>query len=326
LSSRIVIAVEQEDPSTRRTFALDGRRLRRFGWAGVALLVGLVGAVAVGGWHAHDLWGNGPSARAENAVLRTRLQSLQAQQTRVDQSLSRVMAYDSKIRQMTREDVGAHVLGLGPLSELEIAAAEREGGGVVLPGEELELSGIVGAADVAPMDDIATQLDALESRAADLEGRVLAEEESLQEVRAYLDDRTSLLRATPSVWPVRGWVTSHFGWRKSPHGDGARLHSGMDIAAPIGTPIISPADGHVVFAGYHTAYGNLVVIDHGYGLTTKYAHTSRMLVGVGERVQRGDLIARVGNTGRSTGPHLHFEVIKDGVSTSPMRYLRSVPR
>ncbi|MCP4869958.1 MAG: M23 family metallopeptidase [Proteobacteria bacterium] len=326
MSSRIVIAVEQDDNSARRTFALDGRRLRRFAWIGALGLIVFAGGIGFGGWQAHDRWGNGPTARAENAVLRTRLQSLEAQQTRVDQSLARVMAYDSKIRTMTREDVGAHALGLGPLSELEIAAAEREGGGVVLPGEELELSGIVAAQDLAPMDDIVSHLDDMEARSSDLEGRVLAEEESLQEVRAYLDDRTSLLRATPSVWPVRGWVTSHFGWRKSPHGDGTRLHSGMDIAAPIGTPIIAPADGHVVFAGYHSAYGNLVVIDHGYGLTSKYAHTSRMLVGVGERVQRGDLIARVGNTGRSTGPHLHFEVIKDGVATSPMRYLRSVPR
>ena len=325
MSSRIVITVEQDDPSSRRNFALDGRRLRRFGWAAALVVLALCSVSAYGALKAHDRWANGPDARAENAVLRTRLQALEARQTRVDQSLARVMAYDSKIRQMTREDVGAHALGLGPLSELEIAAAEREGGGVVLPGEELELSGIVAADDV-PMDDIGAHLDDLEARADDLEARVLAEEESLQEVRGYLDDRTSLLRATPSVWPVRGWVTSHFGWRKSPHGDGTRLHSGMDIAAPIGTPIIAPADGHVVFAGYHTAYGNLVVVDHGYGLTSKYAHTSRMLVKVGDRVQRGDLIARVGNTGRSTGPHLHFEVIKDGVATSPMRYLRSVPR
>jgi len=228
------------------------------------------------------------------------------------------MAYDSKIRQMTREDTGAHALGIGPLSQLEIAAAEREGGGVVLPGEELELG--------APVQVIEQVLDDLDARSIDLEERVLAEEESLQQVRSYLDDRTSLLRASPSVWPVRGWITSHFGWRRPPHGGATRLHTGLDIAAPIGTPIIAPADGHVVFAGYHSAYGNLVVIDHGYGLSTKYAHTSRMLVKVGERVQRGDLIARVGNTGRSTGPHLHFEVIKDGVPTNPMRYLKSAAR
>lgn len=297
-----------------------------FAWAaGLGVLV-LCCAAAWGSWTLHARWGNGPSAQAENIVLRTRLQTLEARQTRVDQALARVMAYDSRLRQMTREDKGAHALGIGPLSELELAAAEREGGGVVLPGEEFELATVVAPVDMHATDDITGRLDDVGARAEGLEARVLAEEVSLQEVKTYLDDRTSLLRATPSVWPVRGWVTSHFGWRKSPAGVGTKLHSGMDIAAPIGTPIISPADGHVVFAGYHTAYGNMVVIDHGYGLTTKYAHTSRMLVKVGERVQRGDLIARVGNTGRSTGPHLHFEVIKDGVPTSPMRYLRSVPR
>jgi len=325
LSSRIVIRVEEDGDAVRR-FAVEGRRLRRLAWGAAFGVVLLCIGVAWATWTLHDRWGNGPSAQAENSVLRTRLQSLEARQTRVDQALARVMAYDSRLRQMTREDQGAQALGIGPLSELELAAAEREGGGVVLPGEELDLATTVAPADVHATDDITLRLDDVDARAEDLQSRVLAEEVSLQEVKAYLDDRTSLLRATPSVWPVRGWVTSHFGWRKSPRGIGTKLHSGMDIAAPIGTPIVAPADGHVVFAGYHTAYGNLVVVDHGYGLTTKYAHTSRMLVKVGERVQRGDLIARVGNTGRSTGPHLHFEVIKDGVPTSPMRYLRSVPR
>jgi len=326
LSTRIVIQVGEDEESIRR-FAFDKRRVRRFGIAGAVALILLVAAVAGGTWELYGLYGNGPSANSENAILRTRLQAMEARQTRVDQALGRVMAYDSKIRQMTREDTGAQAFGIGPLSELEIAAAEREGGGVVLPGEELELGGVVTSVDLeSDSPALVAVLDDLDSRAIELEERVLAEEESLQEVRSYLDDRTSLLRASPSVWPVRGWVTSHYGWRHQPTAGATRLHTGLDIAAPIGTPIIAPADGHVIFAGYHTAYGNLIVVDHGYGLTSKYAHTSRMLVAVGERVQRGDLIARVGNTGRSTGPHLHFEVIKDGVPMNPMRYLRSATR
>jgi murein DD-endopeptidase MepM/ murein hydrolase activator NlpD len=85
---------------------------------------------------------------------------------------------------------------------------------------------------------------------------------------------------------------------------------------------MAPADGHVVFAGYHSAFGNMVVIDHGYGITTKYAHSSHILVEVGDRILRGDMIAKVGNTGRSTGPHLHYEVHKDGRPRNPMYYLR----
>jgi murein DD-endopeptidase MepM/ murein hydrolase activator NlpD len=323
LASRIVIQVEDDGRAVRK-YGLDGRRLRRFALLGALALILFGAAVAGGTWKLYAALGNGPSDQAENTVLRTRLQSLEGRLTRVDQTLARVMAYDQKVRQMTQEDKGAHALGLGPLSELEIVVAEREGGGVVLPGEELELGGILAPAE--PMDDIVAHLDDLDERSVDLESRALAEEESLQEVRSYLDDRTSLLRATPSVWPVRGWVTSHYGWRRSPKGGGTRLHTGLDIAAPIGTPIIAPADGHVVFAAYHSAYGYLVVVDHGYGITTKYAHTSRMLVEAGDRVMRGDLIARVGNTGRSTGPHLHFEVIKDGAPTNPMRYLRRADR
>ena len=323
MSSRILIQVENDGQEVRR-YGLDGRRLRRFVWFGVLLVLLFGVGVAAGSWRVYGAIGNGPSAAAENTILRARLQSLEARQTRADQTLARVTAYESKIRQMTREDEGAHVLGLGPLSELEILAAEREGDGLALPGGELELGGIA-----IPMDealDLEIHLDGLEARAIELEERALAEEESLQEVRSYLDDRTSLMRSSPSVWPVRGWVTSHYGWRRAPRGGGTRLHSGLDVAAPIGTPIIAPADGHVVFAGYHTAYGYLVVIDHGYGISTKYAHTSRMLVDAGDRVQRGDLIARVGNTGRSTGPHLHFEVLKDGVPKNPMRWLRKAER
>lgn len=320
LKPKIVIQIEGEGVAPRR-YEVEGGRLRRLAWRGALLLI-LAGAIFGGGiWRIHDIVGNGPSARAENSVLRTRLQTLEARQTRVDQALARVMAYDSKIRRMTREDTGAQALGLGPLSALEVLAAERQGGGVVLPGEELELGAIVAPAE--PLDDAQARLDGVDERTTDLESRVMAEEESLQEVRSYLDDRTSLLRATPTVWPVRGWLTSRFGWRQAPRGGEPRLHTGIDIAAPIGTPIIAPADGHVVFAGYHPSYGYLVVVDHGYGLGSRYAHNSRMFVEAGDRVQRGDLIARVGNTGRSTGPHLHFEVLKDGVPVNPMRYLHA---
>ena len=101
------------------------------------------------------------------------------------------------------------------------------------------------------------------------------------------------------------------------------MHAGIDIAAPRGTPVVAPSDGHVVFAGYHTAYGNLVIVDHGYGLSSKYAHLTRIHTRVGQRLSRGDLLGRVGSTGRSTGPHLHFEVHQDGVAVNPLRFLET---
>lgn len=312
MSTRILIDVEQD--GRHRKYRITGGRLRAL--TSLAVLGALLAAVgaAGGAWYAHGAMGNGPAAVAENALLRTRLQELEARQASVDQALDRVMAYDSKIRQLTREDDGARAFGIGPLSALEIAAAEREGRGVALPGEDFQLGEPRSA-------DLGGWLDDAEMRSEMLQTRLEGEEESLQEIRGYLDDRTSLLRAHPTVWPVRGWVTSGYGYRNSPHGGGHRLHAGLDIAAPRGTPVIAPADGHVVFAGYHSAYGNLVVVDHGYGITTKYAHLHRMHVRVGDRVQRGDRVAKVGNTGRSTGPHLHFEVHKDGVAVNPRRFL-----
>lgn len=312
MSDRILLHLQPEAGAGRR-FWLSRRRLRALVALAALTLVALAGGGAYGGWVLHERLGNGPSARAENALLRSRLEEVEARQERVDRALDRVMAYDSKIRQLTRHDDGARAFGIGPLTELEIAAAERDGRGVELPGEELELP---------QTGDVAVVLDDLELRAQDLDARVAAEEVSLQEVRGYLEDRSSLLRAAPSAWPVRGWVTSGFGYRDSPTSGGRRLHAGIDIAAPRGTPIIAAADGHVVFSGYHSAYGNLLVLDHGYGLVTRYAHTSRLLAKVGDHVQRGQLVALVGNTGRSTGPHLHFEVYQDGVAVNPRKFLQ----
>lgn len=316
MKHRIVIQLRHgANGEAGRRFVLDARRVRRIVVIGTFFGIVLLGGTGVLGWQAHDYRENTPSALAENALLKSRLQALEFRLSRVDRSLDRVMAHDAKIRQMTREDEGARGFGLGPLSALELAAAEREGRGVTLPGEELELG--VADGDLS----LVGRLDDSELRARELEDRAGIEEQSLEEIRGYLDDRTSLLRAHPSVWPVRGWMTSRFGYRTSPLGGERRLHAGIDIAAPRGTPVIAAADGHVVSAGYHAAYGNMLVIDHGYGITTRHAHLSRINVRVGDRVRRGDLIARVGNTGRSTGPHLHFEVLQDGVPVSPMKFL-----
>ena len=313
MRNKIVIQLESNEGAERR-FVLDSSRLRRFGFTGAALLLLLLAGTAAGTWKATTFIGNGPSAEAENAVLRGQLQGLEARMTRVDQALERVMAHDAKIRQISQEDASARAFGLESLTELELAAAERQG------RTDTE---VLSRSDLGPIDavDAAGQLDALAGRTRELEASLMDEEESLQEVRGYLDDRWSLTRAHPSVWPVRGWMTSRYGYRDSPHGEGRRLHAGIDIAAPRGTPVVAPADGHIVYAGYHTAYGNLVVIDHGYGLSSKYAHMSRIHVRVGARVQRSELIGRVGNTGRSTGPHLHFEVHQDGAAVNPLRFL-----
>lgn len=130
-------------------------------------------------------------------------------------------------------------------------------------------------------------------------------------------------RATiPSLWPVRGQITAGFGQRMDPlSGEGA-FHAGLDISAPFGTMVEAAADGLVFQAGPDAGYGNAVLIDHGYGITTKYGHLSKAAVVIGQEVKRGQIIGTVGMTGRTTGPHLHYEVLVHETPVNPAKYLR----
>ena len=147
-------------------------------------------------------------------------------------------------------------------------------------------------------------------------------ESSFNELLNFLRERKSLLAATPSIWPVKGWVTSGFGSRSNPFGAGIEFHKGLDIATKMGKEIVAPADGLVVESYYRTDDGNFIRIDHGYGVSTGYAHLSRSAVRQGVRVKRGDLIGYVGDTGRSTGAHLHYAVYVNDVPVNPRKYLK----
>lgn len=124
------------------------------------------------------------------------------------------------------------------------------------------------------------------------------------------------------IWPVEGRITSAFGWRLHPIFQERKFHSGIDIAVPTGTPVKAAADGRVIFSGWISGYGNTVIIDHGGGLSSLYAHNSRLTVGVGKWVRQGDIIAKAGSTGFSTGPHVHFEVREDGEPKDPRLWLK----
>ncbi len=136
-----------------------------------------------------------------------------------------------------------------------------------------------------------------------------------------LSRRKSLMRSTPSISPAVGWISSGFGYRASPHTGHVAFHYGMDIAASSGTPVRASADGVVSFIGYDSGYGKLISIDHGYGVITRYGHNSQTYVVLNQTVKRGDVIAGMGNTGRSTGPHLHYEVRVHGIPVDPESYI-----
>ncbi|MDY6793622.1 MAG: M23 family metallopeptidase [Thermodesulfobacteriota bacterium] len=137
----------------------------------------------------------------------------------------------------------------------------------------------------------------------------------------YIKEQQNILASTPAIRPATGWTTSRFGYRISPFTGRREFHKGFDIANRKGTPIIATANGTVTFASKKGAYGNTVVIDHGHGMVTRYAHTHKILVKRNDKVKRGDTIALVGSTGRSTGPHVHYEVHLNGIPVNPEKYI-----
>ena len=160
------------------------------------------------------------------------------------------------------------------------------------------------------------------ARLAQLSQDIQTAEARLKALETLLLDRRLTDAVTPAGWPAEGgFVSSHFGHRSDPFSGATAYHEGVDIASRLGSPIKAMADGVVSFAGEKGHYGRTVEITHGRGLTTRYAHTHSLLVKVGDKVHRGDVIALVGSTGRSTGPHIHFEVLRDGRQVNPAKYL-----
>lgn len=179
-----------------------------------------------------------------------------------------------------------------------------------------EKSGVVEISSLAGSGGPALPLD--EDGLATLESKMAQLERNMRSYEAILRERGY----TPTVWPVEGKLEGGFGGRRNPFGGGSyEFHSGQDIEAPMGAPIVAGASGTVSFVGWQNGYGQLVVIDHGGGLTTRYGHLSSIGVSLSQKVQRGEFIGNVGSTGRSTGPHLHYEVRINDQPVNPLQYL-----
>ena len=175
-------------------------------------------------------------------------------------------------------------------------------------------------------------IEIAESEAEDLERRVHQEiawlntevavqEEATEKLMDEAEKRKDRWNATPSIWPVRGWVTSIFGPRISPFTGRPALHDGLDIGAAAKTPVRAPAHGRVTAVGFNSKLGHIVRLDHGYGIQTLYGHMAKYLVKDGQRIKRGDVIGLVGSTGLSTGPHLHYMVKVRGRAVNPRQYI-----
>jgi murein DD-endopeptidase MepM/ murein hydrolase activator NlpD len=180
---------------------------------------------------------------------------------------------------------------------------------------------IAGVGGPAREDDTNRDFNEIQQRIDEVRRQIDLRRESQEEIQGILNDQRSLLAAKPSGWPVKGWLTSSFGFRRDPFNGKRKIHEGLDIAARTGAPVVATADGIVSSVKTEPGYGKMVTIDHGYGYRSLYGHNSKFSVKVGQRVRRGDQIASVGNTGRSTGSHVHYEVRLNGVPVNPQNYL-----
>jgi len=232
---------------------------------------------------------------------RLHLARISAQLDSSERALERVRRLDRKLR-----------IALGEGLAVDDSSVPGIGG----PGLR-ELNRYDGVAD----SEARLTLARLDAGTRDLEQAARTEEGRLQDLQALVHDRSARLASTPSILPTRGWITSGFGMRTSPFTGIKSMHEGLDVATRIGNPVKVTADGVVTYAGVKSGYGKVVIVDHGFSMATRYGHLSAIEVEPGQEVRRGELVGRVGNTGRTTGPHLHYEVRLAGVPVNPKRYI-----
>jgi murein DD-endopeptidase MepM/ murein hydrolase activator NlpD len=247
--------------------------------------------------------------RAENAELQKTLALLKRKMKDVDGKLSSLRFLDQDLRSRTDLQGQRRKLAIGPLS----TPADTN----TFPRHELE--GFSFPIETAAGSELHKGLlvDHINSLLQQSDLRL----GSLRQLKEYYSEREALLASIPSIWPSDGYFTSGYGHRRDPFTKLQIMHQGVDIAGPEGTPVVAPASGSIIFVGDAGGYGQMIAIDHGNGLISRYGHLSRTLVKMGGKVKRGDHIGAIGNTGRSTGPHLHYEVRIHGVAVDPIQYV-----
>jgi murein DD-endopeptidase MepM/ murein hydrolase activator NlpD len=260
------------------------------------VLAGIAGYATIS--HTTDL-SHAARLQQENASLAREIGELHGKLVTLADTISQISQRDARIR---------------VLANLDPIDPQVQEAGIGGPGtSDLSLSGLTGISRRSA--EVRVDLSALIRRA-----NLLAT--SFKEAADSLSLHTARLAATPSIMPTQGWLSSAFSaMREHPILHLARPHEGIDVSAPMGSPIEAPAAGIVVDAGWETGYGNTVTINHGFGIVTKFAHASKLLVKTGQRVSRGQRIALVGNSGLATGPHLHYEVHVNGRPVNPLKYV-----
>lgn len=278
---------------------------------GVFVLFGGASFMVVHYLHMVDQVSENSFLKADNLEMKQRLLAMRDRAGRIERVMERIEQFDVKVRAITQLNDAERNLAMGPLSADGTPGSSRV---LYAEGERMNQP-------TEPLDSkLAMRL--LDSKLEHLEDRAQSNESALRDLSDYLDSQKILLRTTPSIWPLHSRLkTSAFGIRHDPYTRKRVMHKGLDVAAPNGSEVLSPADGVVIWTGNRGGYGKCVVIDHGFGVQTHYAHLDDYDTKLGARVKRGQLVGRVGNTGRSTGPHLHYEVRFNGIPQDPAKFM-----
>lgn len=235
------------------------------------------------------------------------------------------IALHQKQIQLFTEELDSLKQALVELDEFEkkirvVANVESKG------EDQTNLFGIGGSTSEEPdiEDLLSGQMEGIHEQAGTLKTASIRKKADFADLLKQLEENADLLASTPSIFPANGQVTSGFGYRRSPFTAKRELHQGLDIGAPKGTEVVATADGVIAYAGSKGMLGRTIIIDHGHGIVTRYGHLYKILKTGGEKVKRGDVIARIGTSGRSTGYHLHYEVRINGIPVNPEKYIDPV--
>ena len=245
----------------------------------------------------------------ENAELRERIASIDARMDQLTSSVDTIKTFEGRLRKLTMVSDPARNLAIGPVGNAP--SGRRTAAQASADALRRDLLG----------DDPERAMDLVTGRVAQSELETRRAQKSVARLSAYLKNQRTLLAGVPSRRPTLGYMTSSYGMRVDPFTGLPQLHAGIDFSAGIGVRVMATADGTVIWASTKGSYGETVEIEHINGLSTRYAHLSRIDVKVGQKVTRGETIGAVGNTGRSTGPHLHYEIRLNGVPQDPARFL-----
>jgi murein DD-endopeptidase MepM/ murein hydrolase activator NlpD len=292
--------------------------LVRLGAVGIAVTIVLIGVMVANYGYVMSQVGENSELKTENRRLRQSVQVFKGKMNTLESTMERVKTFSTRLKVITgSEDRG----GVAALMKSVPDSATNIGAPKSIPPEVAAIEAELDPRD-PERDELQARYQELDLKITGMTAESLALEQNLQDQYERLVDQKAFLAALPTRKPVIGYYTSGFGTRRAPFvGGKVRMHEGIDIANHPGTPIKATADGVVIFASTKAGYGQTVVIDHGYGLQTWYGHTRKILVKKGQKVRRGDTIALLGSTGRSTGPHCHYEVRVNGIPVDPLSYI-----